>query len=705
MKPLAYEGKEPYIFISYAHRDSERVFQVLDELDKKGYRIWYDDGIAPGSEWPEDIARHLDAAHMVIAFVTPNSMASQNCRREINFALSKEKRFLSILLEKTEMPLGMEMQLSAQQSILRYNYATWEAFIGKILTCPDIGPCQRPAPEPVQEEPKPQPIPVQPVPQQTQLTPHQVQAQPAPVQPAPSQPAPAYPAGPQTPQSKAKPAKVKQPKEKKPAGKKNLILFGSIAAAVVVLSFLAVVFLLNASFKASWGEKVSRSTPYVIFYNKALTQQDLKNISQMKKIKTLTLNGCDLSACDFSSISFSSSVYSIEFSDCSAINDFHFLEGLNLRELILTGQSGFSDLSLITLDELNRLSLTGTSVKDLSCLQNASNLTELYISGTQVTDLSPLTGVTNLIKFEVAQTGVTDLTPIASLEKLTSLNVSGCALQTIPEELMCLKLETFQASSCSLKDLDLLKNCTKLKVLNVSDNPQLASFGVVIDQNYETLTTVQIDRTGIGAEDVTALRQCTLLKNLSLSGLNLTDLDFCRNLTELVSIRAEGCGLTDISGLSPCSNLKTVLLSFNQLKDVSPLASITPFSSDTILDLSFNQLEDVSSLPVGSYRALLLHGNTPSVINSLRSEHGAYIISAEYYDGILTTSLANKGTYSLICLIGTPTNQVLAVQETFGKSYVELLTMEELMQALLNDTFLYQLKLDYSYPYALYENK
>ena len=79
MKPIAYEGNEPYIFISYAHKDSERVFQVLDELDKKGYRIWYDDGIAPGSEWPEDIARHLDAAKMVIAFVTPHSMASQNC--------------------------------------------------------------------------------------------------------------------------------------------------------------------------------------------------------------------------------------------------------------------------------------------------------------------------------------------------------------------------------------------------------------------------------------------------------------------------------------------------------------------------------------------------------------------------------------------------------------------------------------------------
>ena len=58
----AYEGTENYIFISYAHKDSDRVMPILEELRDEGYRIWYDDGIAPGSEWPENIAQHLDGA-------------------------------------------------------------------------------------------------------------------------------------------------------------------------------------------------------------------------------------------------------------------------------------------------------------------------------------------------------------------------------------------------------------------------------------------------------------------------------------------------------------------------------------------------------------------------------------------------------------------------------------------------------------------
>lgn len=142
MRPNVYEGQSPYIFISYAHKDTDRVFEVVQELDRQGCRYWYDEGIAPGSEWPEDVARHLNDAAMLMAFISPNSMQSENCRREINFALSKRKPFVSIVLEKTDMPLGMEMQLSTHQSILRYNFATWEAFIHKILQCPDLAPCR-----------------------------------------------------------------------------------------------------------------------------------------------------------------------------------------------------------------------------------------------------------------------------------------------------------------------------------------------------------------------------------------------------------------------------------------------------------------------------------------------------------------------------------------------------------------------------------
>lgn len=139
----AYEGNEPYIFVSYAHKDSASIFRIIEMLNKRGYRVWYDEGIEPGSEWPEYIANHLLRADVVMAFLTPRSVKSVNCRREINFALSKDKPVLTIFMEDLEVPAGMQLQLSAQQSVLYYQYDSEERFLDKVETCQYLGPCRR----------------------------------------------------------------------------------------------------------------------------------------------------------------------------------------------------------------------------------------------------------------------------------------------------------------------------------------------------------------------------------------------------------------------------------------------------------------------------------------------------------------------------------------------------------------------------------
>ena len=86
-----YEGREPYIFISYAHKDSHRVLPIVEALAEKGYRIWYDAGIEAGTEWPEYIATHLLSCGAMLAFLSESFDSSHNCRREINYAIDKKK--------------------------------------------------------------------------------------------------------------------------------------------------------------------------------------------------------------------------------------------------------------------------------------------------------------------------------------------------------------------------------------------------------------------------------------------------------------------------------------------------------------------------------------------------------------------------------------------------------------------------------------
>ena len=46
-----YEGTRPFLFISYAHRQSEEVVSTIRILHEKGWRLWYDEGIPAGSDW------------------------------------------------------------------------------------------------------------------------------------------------------------------------------------------------------------------------------------------------------------------------------------------------------------------------------------------------------------------------------------------------------------------------------------------------------------------------------------------------------------------------------------------------------------------------------------------------------------------------------------------------------------------------------
>ena len=156
---VPYEGNDPYIFISYSHKDTDRVMPVIRVLKENGFRVWYDEGIDPGSEWPESIAQHLNGSTVCIYFISENSLQSNNCKREVNFALSKNKGFLSIVLEPVEMSLGLELQIATYMSLIRYKYASEQQFIDKLIGVDILKPCRAELPaEETAEKPAEEPV-------------------------------------------------------------------------------------------------------------------------------------------------------------------------------------------------------------------------------------------------------------------------------------------------------------------------------------------------------------------------------------------------------------------------------------------------------------------------------------------------------------------------------------------------------------------
>ena len=149
---MIYEGNDNYIFVSYAHRDSGRVLPLIDAMSKSGLRVWYDAGIEAGTEWPAYIEDHLRRASVLLAFMTPNTIASKNCRNEINFALHLEKEILIVYLEDTTLLQGMSLQLNSTQSLLRKSHPSDESFTRELVNARILQHCREDGADPVVPE-------------------------------------------------------------------------------------------------------------------------------------------------------------------------------------------------------------------------------------------------------------------------------------------------------------------------------------------------------------------------------------------------------------------------------------------------------------------------------------------------------------------------------------------------------------------------
>lgn len=112
-----YEGKRPYLFISYPHKQSDEVIDTIRILHDQGYRLWYDEGIPAGSDWPANIAQHMRDCEAVICFISKHFLDSQNCFSEIQAAMHLKKPILILYLEDTQPDDRWKPLLEGRQTI------------------------------------------------------------------------------------------------------------------------------------------------------------------------------------------------------------------------------------------------------------------------------------------------------------------------------------------------------------------------------------------------------------------------------------------------------------------------------------------------------------------------------------------------------------------------------------------------------------
>jgi formylglycine-generating enzyme required for sulfatase activity len=97
------------IFISYSHEDKEYAHRLEKELKKRGFKVWIDDRINYGAEWPTFIQENLDGCEALVLIMTPRSLKSMWVQNELMRARRKKKTIFPLLLEGDEPWLSIEI--------------------------------------------------------------------------------------------------------------------------------------------------------------------------------------------------------------------------------------------------------------------------------------------------------------------------------------------------------------------------------------------------------------------------------------------------------------------------------------------------------------------------------------------------------------------------------------------------------------------
>lgn len=482
-----YEGTLPYLFVSYAHKNDAAVLEIISTLQSRGFRVWYDEGIEAGSEWPESIASHLERAQLVLAFLSPAYLRSDNCRKEMHYALTKKKPVINVYLEQTELSPGMEMQIGNLFALMKYTYPSEEYFYDKLFSAEllDAGKFAGEPPE------------------------------------LPDAPAPAKKTKEKTPRGESprrarreKPAKAPKPARSKKrrrglaAAIIAVVLVGCLIAAGIVGHFTGLLYRFTvktvavqtladdtvAQFQSPLLEQAARD--YAGKPAGELTVADLKGLTALyvcgdRYWFAAPQQGVDAAAAGVETaemIDPSGQTVTVRRGDIRDLSDLAYFPSLTAVSVQFQSLTSLESLPACGVEVFD---VSANRLTSLSGIEQLPKLTALTADGNAVTDLTGLGRCLNVRKLSLNGANVSDLSELRALTKLQDVTLSHCTRRELLIVLHKSSLTHLTLVGCDLRG-DFFRSFDRERALTAL-----------------SLTDCELDSTS-GLEDFTGLTELTV---------------------------------------------------------------------------------------------------------------------------------------------------------------------------------------------------
>lgn len=120
------------IFISYSHKDTETVKYIAEIIEKaSGYTIWFDKNLRGGENYFSVIANQIVSSDFFAFIVSENSVVSDWCLRELEFAASENKVIVSIWINNAKLSPRVKLVIQNTHYI-QYNVLFKNEFYNSI---------------------------------------------------------------------------------------------------------------------------------------------------------------------------------------------------------------------------------------------------------------------------------------------------------------------------------------------------------------------------------------------------------------------------------------------------------------------------------------------------------------------------------------------------------------------------------------------
>ena len=146
-----YEGSEPYVFVSYSHNNKQEVRDIIAQLQKDGFHVWYDEGVKPGARWSKNVAEHLQGCSFFIAMISADYLASSNCLDELEFARDTEVPRTLVYLTRTPLPPELKLRHNRNFAVQKFRMSERD-FFSKLYTAEGLSLCRGAGTQAVRKE-------------------------------------------------------------------------------------------------------------------------------------------------------------------------------------------------------------------------------------------------------------------------------------------------------------------------------------------------------------------------------------------------------------------------------------------------------------------------------------------------------------------------------------------------------------------------